>query len=76
MATSNIVKKTETIEQGVTDTYKKIENTVVCGYKKIEDTVTCGYTRIEDSFVERFLTKEGESVEEAKKRLKRKTENR
>lgn len=36
--------------------------------------VTDGYTKIEDKFVEEFLTKDGESVEEAKKRLKKEEE--
>jgi len=50
--------------------YKKIENGVVDGYKKIENAVVGGYTKIEDKFVDAFLTKDGESVEDAKKRLK------
>lgn len=49
---------------------KKIEKAVVGGYEKIEEAVVSGYTKIEDKFVDCFLTKEGESVEEAKKRLK------
>lgn len=50
---------------------KKIEDAVVGGYKKIEDTVVSGYTKIEDKFVGSFLTKDGESVEDAKERLKK-----
>ena len=49
---------------------KKIEEAVVGGYKKIEATVVSGYQKIEDGFVDRYLTHEGETVEEAKKRLK------
>ena len=49
---------------------KKIEDAVVGGYQKVEDTVVVGYKKIEDAFVDRYLTDEGESVEEAKKRLK------
>ena len=37
--------------------------------------VVGSYTKIEDAFVERYLTKEGESVEEAKARLKQKKAN-
>ena len=48
---------------------KKIEKAVVGGYQKIEDTVVGGYKKIEDKFVDQFLTKDGETVEEAKKRL-------
>lgn len=59
MAKSKLVKANEKIEKKVADTYKKIEETVVCGYTKMEDT-----------FVGHYLTKDGETVEEAKKRLK------
>jgi hypothetical protein len=48
---------------------KKIENVVVGGYKKIENGVVGGFNRMTDKFVDNFLTKDGESVEEAKKRL-------
>ena len=37
--------------------------------EKIEDGVVSGYKKIEDTFVEKFLAKEGESVEDAKARL-------
>lgn len=30
-----------------------------------------GYTKIEDAFVDRYLTKDGETVQEAKERLRR-----
>ena len=36
---------------------------------KIVKGVVDGYTKIEDKFVEQYLTREGETVEEAKKRL-------
>lgn len=49
---------------------------MVSGYKKVEDTVVRGYKKIEDKFVDQFLTKDGESVEEAKARLKEETEKR
>lgn len=39
-------------------------------YKRIENAVTGTYTKIEDKFVDNFLTKEGETIEDAKKRLK------
>ncbi len=50
--------------------YQKVEDTVVGGYKAVENTVVGGYTKIEDKFVEQFLLHEGESIEDAKKRLK------
>jgi len=42
----------------------------VGGYKKIERAAVKGYTKIEDKFVGCFLVKDGESVAQAKKRLK------
>ncbi len=60
MAKSKIVKASENIADAVT-----------CGYKKIEQGVVKGYTKIEDKFVDAYLTKDGETVEEAKKRLKK-----
>lgn len=35
----------------------------------MSDAVVDGYTKIEDSFVDRYLTKDGESVSEAKARI-------
>ena len=58
MAKSKLVKANE-----------KIAEKVVGGYKAIENAVVGTYTKIEDRFVDQFLTKDGESVEEAKKRL-------
>ena len=49
----------------------KIEDAVVSGYKKIEKGVVEGYAKIEDKFVDQYLTRDGETVEEAKKRLRR-----
>lgn len=48
---------------------QKIAESVVSGYHKIEEGVVSGFTRITDKFVDEFLTKEGESVEDAKRRL-------
>lgn len=48
---------------------KEIENAVVGGYKKIENGVVGGFNKMTDKFVDNFLTKDGESIEEAKKRL-------
>ena len=70
MAKSKIVKANEKIAETVVDGYKKIEKGVVDGYKKIEKGVVDGYTKIEDKFVDTYLTKEGESVSDAKERLK------
>lgn len=59
----------EKIEKAVVEGYKKIEDGVVSGYKKVEDTVVGGFNKMAEGFVEKHLTKEGETVEEAKDRL-------
>ena len=70
----------ETVAEGAVSSYKKIEDSVVSGYKKIEDGVVGGYKKMEtgivdgfqkvtDKCVEVLFAKEGESVEDAKKRL-------
>ena len=71
MAKSKIAQANEKIAKSVTDGYKKIEKGVVGGYKKIEKGVVNGYTKIEDKFIDAYLTKDGETVEEAKERLKK-----
>lgn len=48
---------------------EKIADAVVGGYKKIENGVVGAYKKVEDGFVDQFLTHEGETVEDAKKRL-------
>ena len=72
MAKSKMVKANEKIAEAVTGGYKKIEKGVVDGYKRIEHGVVRGYTKLEDKFVDAYLTKDGETVEEAKARLKEK----
>lgn len=69
MAESKFVKANEKIAEAVVDGYKKIEGGVVGGYKKVEESVVSGFGKITDKFVGEFLTREGESVEEAKARL-------
>ena len=80
MSESKLKKANEKIAEGVTEGFEKIEDGVVGGYKKIEDGVVGGYKKIEngvvegfskmtDKFVDKFLTHEGESVEDAKKCL-------
>lgn len=59
MAKSKLVKVSE-----------DIADNVVSGFDKVRDAVVGGYTKIEDQFVGRYLTRDGETVEEAKKRLK------
>lgn len=69
MAKSKLVEANEKIAENVVGGYKKIEEGVVGGYKKIEDGAVAGFNKIADKFVDNFLTKEGETVEEAKERL-------
>lgn len=58
MAKSKLVKVNE-----------KIADAVVSGYKKIEEGAVGGFNKIADKFVDNYLTKEGESIEEARERL-------
>lgn len=58
MAKSKLVKVNE-----------KIADEIVSDYKKIEDGFVDGFNKISDRFVENYLTKDGESVDEAKVRL-------
>lgn len=66
---AGVVGAYQKIEDGVVGGYKKIENAVVGGYKKIEEGVVEGFSKMTDKFVEKLFVREGESVEEAKKRL-------
>ncbi len=72
MAKSKLVKWSAEIEKTVMDTYKWVEDAAVGTYQKMEDAVVGGYQKIEDAFVEQYLTKEGETIGEAKQRLKQK----
>jgi len=76
MGKSKLVQVNEDITDAVVGGYKKIEDSVVGGYKKIESSVVGGFTKINDKFVGQFLTHEGESVEDAKKRLASEQEER
>lgn len=58
------------IEETVVDTYKAIEEGVVGAYKALEDSVVGAYQKVEDAFVEKFVAKPGETVDDAKARLK------
>jgi len=60
MTESKFVKVNEKIAEKVVGVFEKIENTVVGSYSKIEDT-----------FVEHYLAKDGETIADAKERLKK-----
>ncbi len=66
---SKFVEANEKIAEAVVAGYKKIETGVVEGYKKIEAGAVEGFTKVNDKFVEKLFAKEGESVEDARKRL-------
>jgi hypothetical protein len=66
---SKFVEANEKIAEGVVKGYKKIEDGVVSGYKKIETGVVEGFGKVTDKCVEKLFTKEGETVEDTKKRL-------
>lgn len=68
---SKLAEVNERIAEVVVEGYKKIENGVVDGYKKVEKGAVDGFNKVTDKCVEKLFAKEGESVEEAKKRLSR-----
>ena len=73
---SKIVEVNKKIADAVVDGYKKIENGVVDGYKKIEGGAVDGFNKMADGFVEKYLLKEGETIEEARARLTKEQEER
>ena len=70
MAKSKLVAANKKIEEAVVGGYKKIETGVVGGYKKIEHGAVSGFNKMTDAFTDQFLTRDGETVEEAKKRMR------
>lgn len=66
---SKIIEANEKIAEGVVKGYRKIESGVVEGYKKIETGAVEGFGKVVDACVEKLFAREGETVEEAKKRL-------
>lgn len=69
MSESKLNRANEKIKDAVVGGYKKIEEGVVGGYKKMEEGVVSGFEKVGDHFIEKFFAHEGESVEEARKRL-------
>ena len=56
------------------DHMEKIAESVTEGYQKIEDGVVEGFGKVVDKCVEALFVRNGESVEDAKKRLNHKEE--
>ena len=69
MAKSKLVKANQKIAEEVVGGYKKIENGVVGGYKKIENGAVGAFNKVADAFVDQYLTRDGETVAEARERL-------
>ena len=69
MAKSALVKANEQIAEEVVGAYRAVEEGVVGAYRAVEAAFVGGYQGIEDAFVDQYLTRDGESVEDAKARL-------
>ena len=69
MDMNKLVQMNDKIAETVVEGYKRIEVGVVGGYKKIEEGAVEGFTKMTDKFVEKLFAREGETVEDAKKRL-------
>ena len=67
---SKFIEVNEKIAEAVTSGYKKIEEGVVTGYKKIEEGAVEGFNKVSDKCIEKMFSKDGETVEETKARLK------
>ncbi len=72
---SKFIEANEKIAEKIVGAYKKIEDGVVSAYKKVEDGAVNAYKKVEDACVEKLFAKDGETVEEAKKRLKGNEDN-
>lgn len=59
------------IAQAVTNGYRKIEEGVVDGYRRIENGAVKGFEKVTDKCVEVLFAGNGESVEDARARLRR-----
>lgn len=66
----DVAEAYKVIEDGVVGAYKAIEGGVVGTYKAIEDGVVGAYKAVENTMVDVLFRKEGETVEEAKERLR------
>lgn len=67
---SKLADANEKLASKVTEGYRKIETGVVQGYKAIETGVVTGFEKVTDGCVKALFAKEGETVEEAKARLR------
>lgn len=65
----------EQMGQAVASGCKKMESGVVSGYKKMEHGIVTGFEKVCDKCVEVLFAKEGETAEEARKRLSAKKDS-
>lgn len=72
---SKFADMNEKIAAGAVRGYKSIETGAVKGYKAIETGAVRGFGKVIDFCVKALFARQGESVEDAKKRLSRKEEN-
>lgn len=72
---SNYKKVNQRMEDAVVSGYRALENGAAAGHKTIEAGVVSGFQKIEDRFVATFLTEEGETVDAAKARLRKRMES-
>ena len=56
-------------ENTIMANFKEANEKIVDGYKKVENTVVGGFNKMTDKFVGKFLTKDGETLEDAKTRI-------
>lgn len=59
------------VKSRLVDVNQKGVSAVVNSYKKLEDSVINGYTKIEDKFVDKYLRRDGETICEAKERIRK-----
>lgn len=68
---SKLMDAEKKIESDVVKAYKTVEQGVVSGYVAVEKGVVTTAKKVGDACVGALFTQEGESVEEAKKRLRK-----
>lgn len=66
---SKLAETNDKIANAVTKGYKKVEEGVITGYKAVEKGAVNGFNKVSDKCIEKLFAKDGESVEDAKKRL-------
>jgi hypothetical protein len=59
------------VEEGVVGAYKAVEEGVVGAYKAVEKGAVDAYHKVEDAMVDKLFRKDGETVEQAKDRLRK-----